>query len=601
MLSDEVIEKVIERLTRRIQKTNVYIIEQIGKSIKKVGTLSISQAQQIAQIMQYGGDFNKIVQALADMTKLSVNDIYDIFNEIARYDYEFARQFYEYRNINYIPFDENIALKTQVEALARQTAEQFVNLTKTMAFASVQNGEIVYSPIAQVYHDILDKAVLSVGQGKESFDQSMYRSLKELSQNGIKVVEYESGKTLRLDSAVRMQMRDALRTLHNHEQQIIGEQFDSDGVEISVHLNPAPDHENVQGKQFSNSEFEKFQNDQDSVSYDGTEFSADFENHDRRSVGQYNCYHYVFSIVLGVSKPQYTNEQLQDIIDTNNKGFEFDGKHYTNYQGTQLQRRIETEIRKQKDIQIMGKASGNMELVNESQKKITQLTQKYKKLCNESGLLPKMKRMRVSGYKRVNVNNISKNQNKEIIAYHSSPIDFKEFDERYIRPDDTDYVFNGFFFTEKQGGSSPYENANYVTKAKLDLSKLATKDDVLDTLKELNEKYDVNDESQIPQRSRYWGDEIRYMLLDKGFDGMQTRGVNLKEAQNVLSKSNVYEYTTPLGSERKIIKNNNKYDYYENNNLIYKYDDLLEWKEDNPTEWVVFDKNKIKIIDQYKK
>lgn len=401
MLSDEVIEKVIERLTRRIQKTNVYIIEQIGKSIKKVGTLSISQAQQIAQIMQYGGDFDKIVQALADMTKLSVNDIYDIFNEIARYDYEFARQFYEYRNINYIPFDENIALKTQVEALARQTAEQFVNLTKTMAFASVQNGEIVYSPIAQVYHDILDKAVLSVGQGKESFDQAMYRSLKELSQNGIKVVEYESGKTLRLDSAVRMQMRDALRTLHNHEQQIIGEQFDSDGVEISVHLNPAPDHENVQGKQFSNSEFEKFQNDQDSVSYDGTEFSADFENHDRRSIGQYNCYHYVFSIVLGVSKPQYTNEQLQDIIDTNNKGFEFDGKHYTNYEGTQLQRRIETEIRKQKDIQIMGKASGNMELVNESQKKITQLTQKYKKLCNESGLLPKMKRMRVAGYKRI--------------------------------------------------------------------------------------------------------------------------------------------------------------------------------------------------------
>ena len=51
----------------------------------------------------------------------------------------------------------------------------------------------------------------------------------------------------------------------------------------------------------------------------------------------------------------------------------------------------------------MAKASGNKELVQESQQKITQLTHKYKELSVVSGLPTKMERMRVSGYHRVNV------------------------------------------------------------------------------------------------------------------------------------------------------------------------------------------------------
>ena len=109
---------------------------------------------------------------------------------------------------------------------------------------------------------------------------------------------------------------------------------------------------------------------------------------------------------MGVSEPQYNNEELQEIIDNNNKGFEFDGVHYTNYEGTQLQRQLETAIRKQKDIQIIAKNSGDKELVIDSQKKITQLSKKYKQLSEISGLPTKSQRLSVSGYKRVNVANM---------------------------------------------------------------------------------------------------------------------------------------------------------------------------------------------------
>ena len=214
-------------------------------------------------------------------------------------------------------------------------------------------------------------------------------------------MDYESGRSMRLDSAIRMNIKGALRSLHNEMQQELGEEFDADGVEISVHSNPAPDHEEVQGHQFSNEEFEKFQNDLDAVDYYGEIFTADYNGKDRRAISQYNCYHYVFSIVLGVSKPQYSSEQLRQIIEDNNKGFDLDGKHYTNYEGTQLQRVLERKIREQKDIQIMARESGNNELVESSQKNITDLSKKYKELSDISKLPTKLQRMRVSGYKRV--------------------------------------------------------------------------------------------------------------------------------------------------------------------------------------------------------
>lgn len=68
-----------------------------------------------------------------------------------------------------------------------------------------------------------------------------------------------------------------------------------------------------------------------------------------------------------------------------------------------MQRRIETEIRKSKDTQILARASGDKELVEESQNKIRLLTSKYNDLCNASGLLPKKQRMQVSGYRKVKV------------------------------------------------------------------------------------------------------------------------------------------------------------------------------------------------------
>lgn len=407
ILSEEVINKLVERLVVRIEKGNEYVLSKIGQTIKEIGTLSPADAKQISQIIQYGGDYDKIVKKLAEITNINVNEIYQIFDEVVKNNYSYLQPLYEHQGVSYVPYEANVILRNEVKALAKITADKYVNIMNTLAFSRKgKNGRVYYTDIGKMYQEVVDTGILNISEGKETFDSAMGRIVQELGESGIRTVDYESGRSVRLDSAVRMHLQDGITNLHMETQKIMGEEFDADGVEISVHGNPAPDHALVQGRQFSNEEFKKFQNDLDARSYDGILFPAVSEEtgHDRRSIGQYNCYHDVFPIVLGVSKPEYTDEQLQDIIDESNKTVKIDGKEYTKYECSQLQRRIENEVRKEKEKQIIAKESGvegAQEIIDKSQQRVTELTNKYVNISNASGLPTYMDRMRVSNYNKV--------------------------------------------------------------------------------------------------------------------------------------------------------------------------------------------------------
>lgn len=385
MLSEETREALAEVLVDRIEELNTVILTEVGQSINKVGKLTPSSAYKLIQDLKYGDSYTNIVRKLKQVTNLNEKEIYKIFEELAKQDQQFAKQFYEYRNIEFIPYAENKELQQQVKALAKITANTFNNMMKTTAFMTIENGKKVYTPLSKIYQKTLDKAVLSLSQGKDSYQTAMRKAMKELADSGIRTVDYSTGYSRRLDSAVRQNMLDGMRQLSNEVQRQFGEEFDADGIEISVHDHPAPDHEDIQGHQYSIEEFEELNNSLE------------------RPISTLNCYHYTFSIVLGVSQPEYTQEQLDKINADNKAGFEFEGKHYTMYEGTQLQRQIETKIRQLKDRQIGARAMEDMEEVGKYQRKITQLTQKYNDLCKISGLQPKKTRMQVSGYRRIKV------------------------------------------------------------------------------------------------------------------------------------------------------------------------------------------------------
>lgn len=396
MLSENARERLAEALVDKIEELNEVILTEIGESIKEIGTLTPSKAYQLAQELQYGGSYNKIINKIKEITGLNEKQIYKIFEEVAKDNQLFAKKFYDYRNVDFIPYEQNIALQNQVRAFAKLTTENYINFMNTSAFMIMENEEKVFTPLSKIYQKVIDKAVLSISLGQEAYQTTMRKTMRELAGNGIRCVDYATGYHRRLDSAVRMNILDGIRQLSNEMQKQFGEEFDSDGVEITVHQYPAPDHEDVQGKQFSNKEFEKFQNELPAKDFQGTEHI-----HKHRPISAMNCYHNVFSIVLGVSKPQYTNEQLEKIKKENEEGFEFEGKKYSLYEGTQLQRVLETRVRQFKDRHIGAVAMGDVEEASILQGKIRQLVNKYNDLCVTSGLKPKKARMTVSGYKRI--------------------------------------------------------------------------------------------------------------------------------------------------------------------------------------------------------
>ena len=407
MINESQIEFLTERLVERINKANIFFYKKIGSALKQIKELTPSQAHQLVQILKYGGNYDEIVRQIAKYTDLNIQDIDNIFNSYAKRDQLFYEKFYQYRNIPFVPFAENTALKMQTMALANIVKNEMYNYTRANLLGFTINGE--FMNLKDTYNYVLDEALLNVSQGKETFDSSMRRILKDIGGSGLKTVDYKSGRKVRLDSTVRMHLKSELRELHNELQKIYGEEFGADGVEISVHENPADDHENVQGRQFSNEEFNKLQNGSVAIDYKGKAYSLDHDdNGSHRPISEMNCYHYIFSIVLGVSKPTYSDEELKKIIDKNNDGFNFEGKHYTLYDGEQLLRNIELNLRKNKDIQILGRASDNAELVGEAQTKITQLTTKYHEILKASGLRSKLDRARVAGYHRVSVEKMKK-------------------------------------------------------------------------------------------------------------------------------------------------------------------------------------------------
>ena len=394
MLSEEALERLSERLVNRIEELNTFMINKLGEQIVDIGKVMPSQVGELLQSVKYGNDIDEIMNKIAEITDKNVDDIYKIFEEVAKLNQNYAKQFYKYRNINYVPFDQNIALQNQVNSIAKATANEYINISKTFAYMQYNSKGIKkFTSISKIYQEITDKAVLGVVQGRESYQIAMQKVMKELTSNGLKTVDYATGYSRRADSSIRMNIMDGIRKLNRELQEEFGKEFHADGIEISHHKYAAPDHiDTIDGKQFSKEEFERVNN---SLT---------------RHVGELNCYHFIYSIVLGISKPLYSKKELEADKQDNINGFEFEGKHYTMYEGTQLQRQIETKIRQYKDRQIGSKAINNYDEVYHCQEKIRQLTQKYNDLHKASGLPTKIDRLRVDGYRKINikeVNNLS--------------------------------------------------------------------------------------------------------------------------------------------------------------------------------------------------
>lgn len=406
MLTEKQLNELLAIFLERSQSVVEEYLIRMGDQIREIGELIPSSVNRLVQLKKMNANLDAVKREIARLAEISMEDLQRVFEEAQKTDARFIAKTFgnEFRE----SILENAALKQILEAQFRVTYEQMRNLSQTHI-------------ISTGYQKVVDKAIQAVQMGVEDYNKAIRRALEEAAGEGLKVeidttgayetrVGYGGKYTRRLDSAVRQNVLDGIRNLSSATLQQLGEEFGADGVEISAHMLCAEDHLPYQGKQYSNREFEEIQ-----------EKLA-------RPFGMWNCKHSMHPILLGISEPAYSNEELKEYEKYSREQITVDGVTKSRYEWTQEQRRIETAVRRQKDVSVCARAAGDGPLRRDAQRTINALMDRYDKVAEAAGLKTEYDRMRVAGFKHTSEKELKKLENAgkmnlQLFAIKSS--DFK--------------------------------------------------------------------------------------------------------------------------------------------------------------------------------
>lgn len=369
MLSERQLEAILEVFRQRAQAVTEEYLIRMGQHLRDIGTLSPSDINRLVELKRMNYNLEQIKREIAKAANMSLKDIEKVFEAVAESDMHFAEKMFAADHTPAIK--GSLAIERILKAQAKITKQALANLSQTTI-------------LSEGYKAAVDVAVQTVQSGLTDYNSAIRRAMKAAAGDGLRVQYPNSGLTRRLDSAVRMNVLDGIRAVNQDVMRQVGKEFDADGVEISAHRLCAEDHLPYQGTQMSNKEFDRLQN---------TILDRPF--------GMWNCRHTWHPILLGISQPAYTPEELADFKQYSREEITIDGRTKTRYEWTQEQRRIETAIRQQKDIAIAAKASGDMVTRRECAYMIRQLDKYYGKITDGAGLLAKPERMRVIGFSAV--------------------------------------------------------------------------------------------------------------------------------------------------------------------------------------------------------
>lgn len=376
LLSETYLNSIPDPIAKNMEALNQYVVERICKRIQKIGKLTVQDAAKLYSAIEFAGaDLQAIQKELERITGLNAKALEAMFEDVAKENVDFANTYYKARGMETLKdYTENAALRSFVEA-AKRTAEDGVTNLSNTTMIGFKSGKRVL-PLREYYIQTIDKAITFAQTGTVDYYTAMRSTVKEMARGGLRRVTFDSGYSRRLDSQVRMNLLDGVRQLNMQMLEQTGKEFGADGVEISAHALCAPDHQRIQGKQYSLAEFERL--------------NRSLE----RPIGELNCHHFTTPIVLGVSKPVYSASELREINKRSNAKVSYGGKTYTRYEASQRQRQLETAIRYAKDERDACVAAGDKLGATQARKKSAALTAEYKRFSDAAGLTKRMERTR---------------------------------------------------------------------------------------------------------------------------------------------------------------------------------------------------------------
>ena len=375
MLTPEQIAALEERARKITDPITDFLIEDIARRISEAGQLTSTASYQVWRAQQLGVSQRQVKKELRRRLKVSHRELRKLLTQSAETGYDFDIRHLPY--VQAVPFRENEAMQKIVSAAVKLAQKDFTNLTQTLGMIDPYGKAL---PLQDVYRSCTDYAFKQVITGAADYNTAIRRATRNLAEQGVRTIDYQSGVHTSLEAAVRRNVMGGLGLMQEQISRYDHDALGADGWEISAHAASAPDHEPIQGKQYSDAEYEALNNSL------------------VRRIGTLNCGHAAFPIILGVNSPQYTPEELEQLRADNEKGVTVDGRHYTMYEATQMQRKLERAIRKQKRRILVDEAAGDKDRLLTDQIRLRRLRQEYGRFSKAAGLRTQQERLEIAGF-----------------------------------------------------------------------------------------------------------------------------------------------------------------------------------------------------------
>ena len=340
------------------------LVEDICRRVKEAGAITTTAEYEIYRAEALGMAEKEIKAAIAEQSGINVGAVDMLFGDVLD---------------KTVRFEDNGQLQ-QLAAAYRQITTQGANRMLKNLWAPGPDGKL-YS-IREAYDKIMDFAFAQTFSGTTDVNTALRRATKELVKRGVRTIPRKNGSNVSIEYATRSYVMNRMGAMTNAVQQMNHDKLGCDGWEISAHSGPAPDHAPIQGLQYRDAEYTKLNS--------GL----------ARAIGTLQCKHIAWPIRMGRDKPVYTKQQLQQMLEENEVGILYEGRHYTLYEAGQKQAELEAHIRNIKNKTLADDALGDKENLQKHQLMLARYRQEYSRYCKATGLQPRSARLQAAGFGR---------------------------------------------------------------------------------------------------------------------------------------------------------------------------------------------------------
>ena len=368
-------DKLIQAYLGRLEDD---VLRDVARHLK-----TATAKNQMEALIDLDYSLDQMTKKLAKFSDKSNSEIKKIMEEAGVKSYAEDKKLYQKAGKNLKDLEENLSAKKFVEAIKRHSGKDLVNISKTAGLAGKD---------LKMFYDVeLSKAIITLRSGAFSSDQIIRQVVNTCADRGLTTISYASGKSMRMESAIRMCVNTGFRQLTTQMGFMNAELMGQDLMELSAHADARPTHQEWQGQIVSLSGRSGYLslNDIGYGSADG--FSG------------VNCRHSWYPFFEGISEPLYTDfEEVQP--------FDYKGKIYTGYDANQHIRKLENSIKKEKRKITMYDELGDEESVTTHKVREQRLRQERDKFQEHA----RVYRTNVSRYNNTTPEKVIKNETFEV-------------------------------------------------------------------------------------------------------------------------------------------------------------------------------------------